>query len=113
MAQQFDAAKYDELKELGGGDTSLLQELMEKYLENTPKLISLAEEAFKSGDEDKIDYAVHTMKGSTLSLGITPLGEYLVELNKKTKQRDFEGFENTIAELKQFVKEVETLKTTL
>lgn len=99
--------KKNELMELSGGTTDLLIELLNKYIENTPELIKKAREGLKNNDPDIVDYAVHTMKGSSLSLGLEPLGSFLVELNKRTKQKDIASMETDLDQIENYLKDVE------
>lgn len=98
--------KKNELIELSGGTTDLLIELLTKYIENTPELLEKAREGLRNNDADIVDYAVHTMKGSSLSLGLEPLGEFLIELNQRTKQKKIDGMEKDFDQIDLYLEDV-------
>lgn len=106
MPFKIDPVKYTELLELSNGDDSLLKDLIDKYLVNTPKLIKKTETALRENDIKTIDYCIHTMKGSSLCLGFEPIGGKLIEMNKKTKQGDISGIAEFLVELEAAVKDV-------
>lgn len=100
--------KLEELQELSGGNNELLVDLLDKYLSNTPELIEQARTALKEGNTEKVDYAVHTMKGSSLSLGLTPLGELLTEMNVRTKKGELDDMSGDIDKVEGYLKDVKT-----
>ncbi len=106
MAIRISEEKYKELIELSGGDTGLLCELVDKFLEHTPVLLKEAREALASGDGDKVDFCVHTMKGSSLSIGFIPLSDFLVDLNRRSKARDLSGFAEAFDKIEQYLSEI-------
>lgn len=113
MPAEIDKEKYDELKELGGGSSDLLLELVDKYLENTPGLLADAKKALAEGDMKKLDYCVHTMKGSSLSLGLKPVSEKLVAMNQKTKAEDTADLEEELNSIDQDIEDIKKLRAQL
>ncbi len=98
--------KKNELMELSDGNLDLLIELLGKYLENTPELLQKARDGIKNGDVNMVDYAVHTMKGSTLSLGLEPMGDFLVQLNQRTKKQDLDNMEESFRQIEAYLEDV-------
>lgn len=99
--------KLEELKELSGGNNDLLIDLLDKYITNAAKYIAEARSGLEAGDVQKVQFAVHTMKGSSLSLGLSQLGEILTDLNSRAKNGDIEGFSEKIDTIEKLVVEVE------
>ncbi|MFZ5627846.1 MAG: Hpt domain-containing protein [Spirochaetota bacterium] len=81
--------KLSELRMLGGD--ALVSQLLAKFLESSPVLIAQAETALQTGDAAKVDFCVHTLKGSAMSLGLTEMSDLLAQLNVRTKARQLEG----------------------
>lgn len=90
---------------LFGGDT-LITKLLENFVENSARLIADGQAALTSGDATKVDYCVHTLKGSAMSLGLNEMSELLINLNVRTKARNLEGaaadFTKLAAQLAEF-----------
>lgn len=105
--------KLQELRELSGGNNDLLIDLLGKYITNADKYLTQAKEAMKSGDHDKVQFAIHTLKGSSLSLGLKELGEKLTDMNHRARNEDFIGFEAEIEAVEKMAKEVAVYKDTL
>ena len=105
--------KLQELRELSGGNDDLLIDLLEKYTTNAAKYIAQGREALQAGDSQKVQFAVHTMKGSSLSLGLTELGEILTDLNARSKGGDIEGFAEEFNRIETLLVEVEKFRKEL
>lgn len=108
MAELIHPEKLAELKSLGGDD--LITTLLEKYIENAQMLLNEAESAIGTADAEKIDYCIHTLKGSSLSLGLEALSEILVPLNQRTKAQELEGMADSLKQLRVLLEEVVTYK---
>lgn len=108
MPTEIAADKLAELKALGGD--ALISKLLGKFLENSGKLLSDALAATAAGDAAKVDYCVHTLKGSALSLGLNDMSNILVDLNVRTKAKNLSGAENDLKKLQQLLAEVKEYK---
>lgn len=113
MAIRISEEKYNELLELSDGNTDLLCELIDKFLEHTPELLQEARKALEAGDAAKVDYYVHTMKGSALSIGFVPLSEFLVNLNRRSKVNDLAGFAEAFDQIEQALTEISEYRKSL
>ncbi|MCS6984930.1 MAG: Hpt domain-containing protein [Leptospiraceae bacterium] len=102
--------KREEYRQLSGGSDELLLSLIDKYLEHTPIHLEAAKKAFAEGDIRQLDFAIHTMKGSTLSLGIEPLGDFLTKLNQETKVGKTSSFPQAFEILEQGLQELRRWK---
>ncbi|MDH5718481.1 MAG: Hpt domain-containing protein [Spirochaetia bacterium] len=113
MSEVIKEENLQQLRELSGGTDDLLIELVEKFITNSKQYLANAEEGYKNSDWDKIRFAVHTMKGSALSLGLTPLGEFMTELNKQAKENKFDNFESAFAEIHEMIAAIEKYYETI
>ncbi len=84
--------------------------MLGKFLENSGKLLSDALSAVAAGDAAKVDYCVHTLKGSALSLGLNDMSNILVDLNMRTKAKNLTGAEEDLKKLQQLLIEVKDYK---
>lgn len=109
MPAEIAPDKLAELKSLGG-DT-LITKLLEKFLENSARLIADGQAACVTGDATKVDYCVHTLKGSAMSLGLNDMSDVLVNLNVRTKAKNLDGAEADFAKLAAQLEEVRAYKS--
>ncbi len=108
MASEIAADKLAELKALGGD--ALISKLLGKFVENSGKLLTDALAATAAGDAAKVDYCVHTLKGSALSLGLTDMSNILVDLNMRTKAKNLAGAEADLKKMQQMLLDVKEYK---
>lgn len=108
MATEIAAEKLAELKALGGNE--LIAKLLGKFVENSGKLLAEGLAAAAGGDATKVDYCVHTLKGSALSLGLTDMGNLLVALNVRTKAKDISTAEADLKKLQTMLADVAAYK---
>ncbi|MDH4262684.1 MAG: Hpt domain-containing protein [Spirochaetia bacterium] len=108
-----DKEKIVELKELSGGTDDLLKTLLDKYITNTQSFIEQIKKALETKDFEKVLFGVHTIKGSSLSLGLTQLGEKFTDLNLRAKNGNFEGFESEMTSIEKMLKDVITYRATM
>jgi HPt (histidine-containing phosphotransfer) domain-containing protein len=109
----IDNEKLNELKELSSGSNDLLKTLLDKYIVNTQSFIDQIRSALKTGEHDKVLFGVHTVKGSSLSLGLKTLGEKFTTLNARAKNGDYTGFESEMDSIENLLKDVVTYRATL
>ena len=109
----IDKDKINELKELSGGTDDLLKTLLDKYITNTQSFIEQIKKALETKDYEKVLFGVHTIKGSSLSLGLTQLGEKFTNLNLRAKKGDYEGFESEMASIEKMLKDVVTYRSAM
>lgn len=108
MATEISPEKLSELKTLGGDE--LITKLLGKFVENSERLLADARTALAAGDANKVDYCVHTLKGSALSLGLTSMSTILVDLNVRTKSRNLDNAGPDLDKLDAMLKEVREYK---
>jgi|WetSurMetagenome_2_1015567.scaffolds.fasta_scaffold123962_2 histidine phosphotransfer protein HptB len=82
----IDALTYAELKTTVGAD--FIDELVEAYLDETPKLINDLIESLAQEDATKFGRTAHSIKSSSAALGALPLSLLAKELEMMGKQGD-------------------------
>ena len=97
--EYFDFNIINNLKELGGGDDSFLNEIMTLYLEQAPGLLNEIRESAISGLADKMSKAAHTLKGASLNIGANKFAEICKKIELAGKENNMEGIENLIKEM--------------
>jgi len=60
-------------------------ELIESYLEETPKLLARLEAAMRAGDADGVRLAAHTLKSSSADFGALALADLARDLEAKAR----------------------------
>lgn len=108
MSSEIAVEKLAELKELGGD--ALVTKLLGKFVENSARLLTEAATAVAAGDSAKVDYCIHTLKGSALSLGLSEMSDILVKLNIRTKAKNLEGADADLKKLQLLLDEVAVYK---
>ncbi|MBW4523054.1 MAG: Hpt domain-containing protein [Scytolyngbya sp. HA4215-MV1] len=68
-----------------GGDYEFLQEVLDSYFEEAPKLIQDIQLAVLQGDAKKLQHAAHTLKSTSTVLGAVTLTELCNELEELGK----------------------------
>jgi CheY-like chemotaxis protein/HPt (histidine-containing phosphotransfer) domain-containing protein len=72
----LDTKALQELREMAGEDAAeVLVEVIDSYLEDTPKLMQKVEEAVVQGDAIALQQAAHTLKSTSATLGANTLSE--------------------------------------
>jgi histidine phosphotransfer protein HptB len=69
----LDLKALDDLRALNPDDPSFLRELIQIYLDDSPKQIAEIESALAAGDALKLTRAAHSLKGSSANFGAAPL----------------------------------------
>lgn len=89
----LDQARLAELRELGDGDDTLLAELVEVFLRDTPERIGALHEAFAQHDDHALRMISHALKGSSRNIGAKRLADacQTLELTAKSHMIDNAG----------------------
>jgi two-component system, sensor histidine kinase and response regulator len=91
--------RYHELLELMGGDQSLLEELIDVFLEDAPKRIAEVRGALAAGDPNAIYRAAHALKGSAGNFGAPEVVAHSLQIETCAKGGDMTGAQNEFASL--------------
>lgn len=81
------------------GQSGLLKELVDYYVESTPEQIEQIRQAALERDAKRLERAAHALKGSSNSLGMKQVAMVCLELEMKGRSNSFEGVENLLREL--------------
>ena len=71
---------YEDFLERIDGDTVLLKEVLEIFLEDTPGLLADLDAGIKSKDMDEVERAAHTLKGAAANISAKRLQELTHQL---------------------------------
>ncbi len=83
-----DRAALEKLRTLGG--VALLTQMIDLFLENTPKRIAAAQGGEKSGNWYEVERAAHSLKSSAANLGLTDLQSLAREIEDLAERRQSE-----------------------
>ncbi len=89
--EAIDRAVLEGLKALGGGDNDFVREMIELFLEQSPRNLEVMRAALDVGDLPAVSKAAHNMKSSSAYLGAKRLSELCgqVEAKARTSETTF------------------------
>lgn len=76
------------LKELSGGDTNFITEIIEMFMSDAPKIIEQANRCFREENYDLLKVTVHKLKSSVQVLGGSKLALSIQEIESSAKNPD-------------------------
>jgi PAS domain S-box-containing protein len=86
---------------VAGGDTELLKELAELFLQEYPKLIADLRAAVQERNPAKLDASAHALKGAVSNFGARAAVEAALLLEAKGRSGEMAGVEQALAALEQ------------
>jgi HPt (histidine-containing phosphotransfer) domain-containing protein len=92
---------YDDFLDRIDGDVDLLKEVVQIFLEDTPRLLTNLYSGIKSGDNEAVERAAHTLKGATANISakrLQQLSQYIQLALKENDAADIESFINHFKE---------------
>jgi HPt (histidine-containing phosphotransfer) domain-containing protein len=95
----IDALTFSELKTTVGAD--FIGELVDAYLDDTPRLINELAESLAQHDAIKFSRTAHSIKSSSASLGALPLSLIAKELEMMGKQGTLAGAGSKVKHLQE------------
>jgi len=99
------------LKELGGDDPSIFNELVELFLSDTPERMRSLETAQASGDPEAVAASAHALKSSCGNLGAMALYEMFRDIESSGKSGDVDAIESLIPKVRsEFVRVEDALR---
>jgi PAS domain S-box-containing protein len=99
--QVLDRAALETLQEVVGGETALLRELIDSFLEETPPLVATLRQALEQGDAAELHRAAHTLKSSSNDFGATTLAELCQELETMGKAGTLDGAAELVTQVEK------------
>jgi HPt (histidine-containing phosphotransfer) domain-containing protein len=94
-----DRAVLDGLLQTVGGDRAFLAELIDSYLDDTPRQLALMRRALEVGNAEELQRAAHTLKSNSSSFGATTLSSMCKELEALSKSGELTGAAEQIEEI--------------
>ncbi len=82
-------------------DWDLLGELIELFLESSPRLLAEAEAGMARGDSQTIERAAHALKGAMQNIGAVPAAAAALELEEIGRAGEISQAERSLAKLKR------------
>lgn len=105
----LDLDVLEALRELGGPeDPSLLDELIDLFLDDAPKQIEGVESALAGRDIEGVERAAHTLKSSSANLGALGLSELCFDLERLGREGTLEGAQGIFERLRTAFADVKT-----
>jgi HPt (histidine-containing phosphotransfer) domain-containing protein len=74
-----------------GGDESLLHDVVEIFLAETPKNITALRLAIQQNDADTVEKTAHSLKGELGYLGVSKISQMARELEEAGRKNDLQG----------------------
>ncbi|RQH32868.1 PAS domain-containing hybrid sensor histidine kinase/response regulator [Okeania hirsuta] len=104
-----DLAVLQELKKMAGGNSELLVEVIDCYLEDSPKLLDEMSQAIKQQQAKLLQRSAHSMKSSSASVGANNLPELCKELEYIAREGTTEGADKIFSQLQAEYQRVDTV----
>lgn len=93
----FDVQRFNEMSL---GDIAFQRELLMDYFEDLDQRLNKLEDFFENKELDKVIKEVHTIKGSSFSLGANKIGEEALGIELSGKSNDWESIGQRLQSLK-------------
>lgn len=93
-----------------GGDSELVDEILQIFRESADELIAAVESAVSDGDLHRVERAAHSLKGALLNIAAEPVAERALRLEQAGRCGELELCSPLLDDLKQ---EFELLLQTL
>ena len=81
-SSEFD---FEILKEVTGNDPTFEREILEEYLQASERLLERQQVHLENGDARELLRAAHSLRGSSLTMGATRLGELATEIESSAE----------------------------
>jgi two-component system sensor histidine kinase/response regulator len=86
--------------EMLGGDENLLNEMIEIFLADSPKLLGRLEQALLQRDQSELELAAHSLKGELMYLGVQEVTETAEKLEAAGRTGKIDGAKELLQELR-------------
>lgn len=102
----MDPERIDSFRELSGGSNALILELLDIYLQSAESEIKGCEQSFAGRDIETLRNHLHTLKGSTLNMGLREMYEGVEALHLDVKRGALDSFSGRIENLRSALERV-------
>lgn len=109
----LDMSVIASLRELGGGDSSLLCELIDLFLADAPKHVATIEAALESGDASELERAAHSLKSSCANIGALSMSTLCFDLEVMGRENAIDGRPELLTEVRDRFTSVRAALTAL
>jgi PAS domain S-box-containing protein len=99
IAKTLPVFSVDQAKRISIGNLSILQRIVNKYREDTPKQIAKLEQAINNNDTATAERAAHSIKGSSRSIGAMRLGQAAFQLERQAKDTELTNLLPNVGQL--------------
>lgn len=100
----IDKTTFDELKEMSGDE--FINELIDTFLEDAPKMIAEIKSSYASNDVDSFRRAAHSMKSNAATFGASQLAALAKELEMLGKENKLHETGDRIKALEEAYEDV-------
>jgi HPt (histidine-containing phosphotransfer) domain-containing protein len=90
-SEAIDLGALEVLLDSVGGDKEFLVELMQDYLDDSPRQLATMETALVAGDAEGLRRAAHSLKSNSITFGATNLAGLCKELEDLGKSGKLDG----------------------
>ena len=97
----IDPESFARLRSELGDDADVLHELIDVFLNETPKYFQQARQALASGDHEVVRRAAHTVKGSCQDLGATAVADLSARLEEVARSKQLHGGQDMLAAIEE------------
>ena len=106
LGQNGNTINWQEVLAAFKGDRQLLEQIIDAFQEDCPRLLSEASHAIDHADADAVRRAGHTIKGSLRYFGDTEAYRLSVKLEELGKNNELDSAEKVFAKLEQAIGQV-------
>lgn len=103
MQPAIDKPVFDRelLLERLGGDSDLVDEIVQIFLESAEEMIATVDSAVADGDAHRVERSAHALKGALLNIAAEPVAERALRLEQVGRSGELELCSQLLDELKQ------------
>ncbi len=101
---ELDMTTFEELKQMSGED--FIDELVDTFLEDSPKLVTEMKAALQANDADTFRRAAHSLKSNSATFGANRLSELSRELEVLGKEHRLSEAETRLPPLEDTLRSV-------
>ncbi len=105
--EKLDPAALENLREAGDGDTKLVLELVDMFLEEALLLLAKMRQGIERGDAEMLHRAAHVLKSSCAMFGAMPLSGLCRELEAMGAVGQMDGGAEKMAQVEAEYEQVE------
>jgi len=93
----------NEIKEVAGSDTTLLQNIFDSFFDDAAQLINESKVAFKNNDYKALQKSIHTLKGLSGTIGAMQLFELAKIINHQLNTSKYKDLNAALNELDSYL----------